>query len=683
MSAFPRLFAPVKIGALELRNRIVMSPMETCYATRDGVPSSRTIAYYEARARGGVGLITLGACTVDDRHREVPNSIDFARDEVLDAHRELTARVHAHGARIQPQLVHPGPDGLAPYLSGTPNVGPSVIPSYLTGIACRELEDAEIPEIVALYGRAAARVKSAGYDGIELHAAHGYMLLGSFLTPSRNRRTGAYGGDSEDGRIRLVVEALRAIKEAAGEDFPVTLRISGYERVPCGRGVHDTARIAPRLVAAGVDAFPVSGGVIDRLTTQMVTGSHYGPAHNVAAAEAVKQAVEVPVIAVGRIHDPKLAERILAEGRADLVAMGRPLLADPELPEKARTGRLAELRRCISCQSCIDSMETGRMGCAVNAFTGREEELDASAVERAKRVVVIGGGPGGLEAARVAAARGHRVSLYERQRALGGALRMASTVHADNESLLGFLLGEVERLGVDLHLGVDLAPDAILALGADAVIVATGGRVVAPSLPGSDLPHVLTGPMLRELLAGHVSAEAHGRLPAWQRLGARLLGGPLRRLADPRPLRLLTRAWLPIGKRVVIIGADLAAVELAEFLRERGRRVTLVEAGPEIAPEVGLKRRTEHMDRLDRLGVTVHTAMAVEVITREGVRLENAGRRLLPADTVILAGEVEAETSLHDALKDRVPELHAVGDCTGLGLIRKAIEEGARAACAL
>ncbi len=683
MSALSHLFAPVKIGALELRNRLVMSPMETCYATRDGVPSPRTIAYYEARARGGVGLITLGACTVDDRHREVPNSIDFARDEVLAAHRELTERVHAHGARIQPQLVHPGPDGLAPYLSGLPNLGPSVIPSYLTGIACRELEDAELRDIVALYGRAAARVRSAGYDGIELHAAHGYMLLGSFLTPSRNRRTGDYGGDSDDGRIRLIVEALRAIKEAAGEDFPVTLRISGYERVPGGRSVQDTARIAPRLVAAGIDAFHVSGGVIDRLTTQMVTGSHYGPAHNVAAAEAVKQAVDVPVIAVGRIHDPQLADRILAEGRADLVAMGRPLLADPELPEKARSGRLAELRRCISCQSCIDSMETGRMGCAVNAFTGREEELDASPVERAKRVVVIGGGPGGLEAARVAAARGHRVSLYERQRALGGALRMASTVHADNEPLLDFLLGEVARLGVDVHLGTELSPDAIVALGADAVIVATGGRVVAPPLPGSDLPHVLTGSMLRELLAGHVSARARSRLPAWQRLGARLLGGPLRRLADPGPLRRLTRAWLPLGRRAVIIGADLAAVELAEFLCERRRRVTLVESGAEIAPEVGLKRRTEHMDRLDRLGVTVHTTMAVEAVTPGGVKLENAARSVLPADTVILAGEVEAETSLHDALKDRVPALYAVGDCTGLGLIRKAIEEGARAACAV
>ncbi len=679
--SFEHLLAPASIGSMELRNRLVMSPMETCYATRDGLPSERTLAYLEERARGGVGLITLGACTVDPDHREVPNSIEFGRDEVIDAHRELTARVHEHGARIQPQLVHPGPDGLAPYLSGQPNVGPSVIASYLTGVPCRELAAEEIPAIVDRFAMAAARVREAGYDGIELHAAHGYMLLGSFLTPHRNRRTDRYAGNAAEGRIRLLVDVLRAIKGAAGEDFPVTLRISGYERVPGGRSLQDSQAIAPHLVEAGVDAFHVSGGVIDRLTTQMVTGSHYGPAHNVAAASALKEVVDVPVMAVGRIHDPDLAERILAEGRADLIAMGRPLLADAELPAKLAGGRAEEIRRCISCQSCIDSMETGRMSCAVNARTGREAELGLDRAATRKNVLVVGGGPAGLEAARIAARRGHRVALYEKEKYLGGALVLAATVHPDNEPLLHFLEAEVARSGVSVHLGRPLEADEAAELAPDAVVVATGGRLVAPELPGRDLPHVLSGPLMRQLLAGRVPDGGESGLAGWQHRALRSLGPRLQRFVSPRTLRRLTRLWMPLGARVIVVGGDLAAIELAEFLAERGRRVGVVETGPEIAPEVGLKRRTEHMDRLDRLGVVVHSEARVARIEADAVVLASGAR--LGADSVVLAGELTAETSLYDALEGRVPEVHAIGDCTGLGLIRKAIEEGARVACAL
>lgn len=676
------LFSPISIGRMQLRNRIVMSPMETCYGTKHGAPSDQTIDYFEARARGGVGLITLGASTIDSQHREVPNSMDFGTSEHLERHRALTERVHAQGAKIQPQLVHPGPDGLAPYLAGIQNVGPSVIQSYLTGVACRELEEAEIEGIVEQYAGAAKRVRDAGYDGIELHAAHGYMLLGSFLSPVRNRRTDKYAGGDPKGRVRLIHEVVQAIKGSAGAEFPVTLRVSGYERDPGGRTSYDTARIAPALVESGVDAFHVSGGVIDRLTTQMVSGAVYGPGHNLAAAEAVRLVVDVPVMAVGRIHEPALAHRIIEEDRADLVVMGRPLLADADLPRKLQEGRTAELRLCISCQNCIDSMETrGRMSCAVNAQTGREGELSFTPVEHPRSVLVIGGGPAGLEAARVAALRGHRVKLREREGFLGGALVMAATVHPDNEPLLSYLKAELARLGVDVATRTEVGPEDVRELGADVVIVATGGRVVAPDVPGSELPHVLTGAEMRQLIAGRLPSELRDKLPAWQRLGVRLLGTGIQSLVEPRRLRFLTRIWMPLGRRVVVIGGDLAAVELSEFLAERGRQVTLVEAGPEIAREVGLKRRTEHMDRLDRLGVPVVTGIATERIEDDGVRL--AGGRNVPADSVILAGEVEADTSLYKALCEAGHEVHAVGDCTGLGLIVKAIEEGARAACAI
>jgi len=681
-AVFQQLFTPVRIGAMELRNRLVMSPMENQYGTLEGLPTERTLHYFEARARGGVGLITLGASAIDPRHKEVPSSLHFASDDIVSAHRELTDTVHAHGAKIQPQLAHAGPDGLGPEMHQVEALGPSAIQSYLTQTTSKAMSLEEFGGVVDLYRAAALRVRECGYDGIELHAAHGYMLLGSFMTPWRNGRRDEYSGRKPERRVQAVIDVLRAIKSEVGEDFPVTLRISGYERIAGGRDSFDTQRIAPILAEAGVDAFHVSGGVIDRFVTQMVNGSHYPDALNVAAAAAVKRVVDVPVMVVGRIHDPALAERILAEGSADLVVMGRPMIADPELPEKARSGRQSEIRRCISCQNCIDSMEQRfAMDCAVNARAGREVELRGERSERSKRVVVVGGGPGGLEAARVAALRGHRVTLYERNRQLGGALLMASTVHPENQPFLDYLLREIARLGVDVQLGRGLDADAITAMSPDAVVVATGGRVVVPELPGADLPHVLTGSQLRELLAGRTA----GSLPVWMKLGAKLLGGPLHGLVRPDRLRRATRLWMPVGRRVVIVGADLAAVELAEFLADRGRHVSVLESGEGIAPEVGAKRRTEHMERLDRASVPLNTGVQVERITREGVviGLARGGERVVPADTVLLAGEVQAETSLYDALKERVPEAFAVGDCTGLGLIQKAVLEGGRAACAL
>jgi 2,4-dienoyl-CoA reductase (NADPH2) len=679
-----RLFSPIRIGTLELPNRLVMSPMTTGYAGRDLLPSPRLLAYLEARARGGVGLITLEACSVDRRHREVPRSMHFSDDSVIEAHRSLSDRVHAAGAKVQPQLVHPGPDGLAPFLEKIPSLGPSVIPSYLTGTPSRELGVEEIAEIVDLYGAAARRIREAGYDGLELHAAHGYMLLGSFLSPWRNRRSDAYRGDTDDGRTRILSETLAAIRRDAGDDFPVTLRISGYERVPGGRRSYDTPRIAPRLVEAGVDCFHVSGGVIDRLTSQIVTASSYGDAHNVAAAAAVKRVVDVPVMAVGRIHDPVLAEEILARGDADLIAMARPLLADPELPAKARAGRVSELRRCISCQTCIDSMEVGRMRCAINPQCGREGELELSRAATPLRLSVVGGGPAGLEAARQAALRGHRVRLYERERHLGGAFRLAATVHPENQPFLRFLQTQIERLPIDVQLGIDVDADTIARSNPDAVIVASGARIAIPIIPGSDLPHVWSGPELRGLLSGDASSLAGKRLSAWRRWGVRLVLPGASRLLTPERMRRLPGPWIPFGPRVAIVGGDLAAVELAEFLAEKGRRVRVFESGDEIAPEVGLKRRTEHMDRLDRLGVSVNTGIEIEAISGTGLRLRGVGGGTpVDADTVILAGRPEPDTSLFESIRERVPRTFAIGDCTGLGLVAKATDEAARIVAAL
>ncbi|OBF03890.1 NADH oxidase [Mycobacterium sp. ACS4054] len=684
MTGFGHLMAPGRIGAMTVRNRMVMSPMETMYGTPDGLPSQRTRDYFAARARGGVGLITLGATGIDHQHPETPGGLHLATDEAVGAHRALVEVVHEHGAKIQPQIVHAGPDGLGPEIFGVTSLGPSVIPSYLTGRPSAEITKHQLCGVFDLFKAAARRAVEAGYDGIELHAAHGYMMLGSFLAPQRNRRTDEYRGDSARGRARVVLDALAAIRSEIGDALPITLRISGYERVAGGRPIFETAQLATEFVAAGVDAFHVSGGVIDRLVTGMVNGADDGEELNVGAAAAVKQAVDVPVIAVGRIHDPVRAERILADGRADFIAMGRPLLADPDLPRKLREGRPHRIRRCISCENCIDAMEQRfSVDCAVNPRTGKERELSPARATRAKRVVVVGGGPAGLEAARVAAERGHRVTLFERSAALGGALRWASVLHPENQPFLRYLRDEIRLSGAQVRLGQEISARDIVDAGPDAVVVATGGRLAVPTIPGSDLPHVHTGPGLRELLGGRAEFGA----PAWQRLGASALGGWRQRLVRPAAVRLASRAWMPVGRRVTIVGGDLVALELAEFLASRGRLVSIVESGKDIAPEVGNKRKTEHMDRLDRLGVAVHVRARVERITPEAVMFTPAGgtTRRLRADSVVLAGAVEADTTLFDALIAALPgaDVHAAGDCTGLGLIRKATEEGARAACAI
>ncbi len=669
---------------MTVRNRVVMSPMETMYGTPDGLPSERTRDYFAARAKGGVGLITLGATGVDNQHPETPGGLHLATDDAVDAHRALVEVVHEHGAKIQPQVVHAGPDGLGPEIFGVTSLGPSVIPSYLTGRPSTEISKQQLCEVFDLFKAAARRAAEAGYDGIELHAAHGYMLLGSFLAPQRNRRTDDYQGHSARGRVRVVLDALAAIRDEIGDALPITLRISGYERVAGGRPIYETARVAPELVAAGVDAFHVSGGVIDRLVTGMVNAADDGDEVNVGAAAAVKQVVDVPVIVVGRIHDPARAERILADGRADFIAMGRPLLADPNLPRKLRSGQSHRVRKCISCENCIDAMEQRfSVDCAVNPRTGKERELAAPRATRIKRVVVVGAGPASLEAARVAAERGHRVTLFERGGQLGGALRWACVLHPENQPFLRYLREEIRHSSVKVELDHAVSAPDVVGLRPDAVVVATGGHIAVPSIPGADLPHVHTGSGLRELLGG----RAQPADPAWQRLGASLLGGWRQRLVAPNAVRLATRAWMPVGRRVAIIGGDLVALELAEFLAGRGRLVSILESGKDIAPEVGNKRKTEHMDRLDRLGVTVHVRVLVERITPDAVVFTPAcgTTRELAADSVILAGTVEPDTLLFDTLVAALPgaEVHAAGDCNGLGLIRKATEDGARAACAI
>jgi len=680
-----KLLSPIAIGSMQVKNRMVLSPMTTNYGNEDQTVSDRLIAFHEARAKGGVGLITVEVCTVDVKQKYQPQSLTLGDDSFIAGHRRLTDRLHAYGAKVQPQITHPGPESLIWLYHGEQSVGPGVCLGASTGVPSRALAIEELDGIVEQYAQAARRAREAGYDGMELHAAHGYMLLGNFLSPAKNIRQDEYGAGTIENRTRLLTRVLRRIKEVAGRDFPITLRISGFERLPGGRASYDTARIAPILVEAGVDAFHVSGGVSDMTVSQIVCDSSYPDGYNVPEAEAIKRAVDVPVMVVGRIHDPEYAEEILRQDKADMIVLARPLLADPELPNKVARGRLKGIRRCISCQNCIDSMflwpVDAKMACAINAASGREQVLTYERAKTQKRVVIVGGGPGGMEAARVATLRGHRVTLLEQRRRLGGSLTLASTVHSDNERFLNFLLLQMRTLAVDIRLGVIADLQTVKSFAPDEVVVATGAKLTLPPILGIDQPHVLTGADLRRLANGE-NIESVRAFPAWMKLGARRAGPLIDRHATPERIRRVADWWLPIGHRVVVIGGDLAAIELAEFLAKRGRDVCVLTDREQLAPEIGPKRRLEHERRLERLKVAINSCAEVLRITPTGVEVQILSGKIsaVAADTVIVAGEPMAETSLHEALTAAGLSSHAIGDCTGLGLIVKATYEGAEIA---
>ncbi|MBM3133451.1 MAG: FAD-binding protein, partial [Chloroflexi bacterium] len=484
MATLTRLFSPIKIGNMEIKNRIVMSPMTTLYADLRERITPQLHEYYVTRAKGGVGMITLEVCTVDRPHNYQFKSLALWDDKFIPSHKELTSALHVHGVKVVPQISHPGPESRAPLLFKIPAVGPSVVTSVMTEETCKELTLEEIAEIVRKYGDAARRAREAGYDGMELHGAHSYMLVGSFLSPLRNKRTDQYGGSLEN-RLRFPIEVIKSMKAATGGDFPLIMRISGDEIVPGGRTLEDTVKMVPILAEAGVDAFHVSGGVIDKLVTVIQPGPEYPLGLNVPAAAAIKKAVKVPIMVVGRIKYPTQAEEILQKGQADMVVMARALLADPELPNKAKAGKLDDIRHCISCLNCFDSqVALEGLNCAVNAQLGFEGEYKLEPAPKPKKVMIIGGGPAGMEAARVAAIRGHQVTLHEKLHRLGGSLIFASTVHPDNEDFLKYEIAQMNKFPVTVRLNSEVTPAMVSAAKPDVVIVALGPDLVAPKIAG-------------------------------------------------------------------------------------------------------------------------------------------------------------------------------------------------------
>ena len=699
-SRFKKLCQPSRIGQMELRNRIVMAPMGTNFAAEDGHVTERTRNYYEERAKGGVGLIIVGVGSVDhDTGRCMPRQIAVSDDEFVPGLTELTQAVHQHGAKIAIQLQHGGKlstedlaHGVAPL---TPSRTQSAMEEVVTDLTMeeitmlmtrfanmppdmmtREITLEEITQLVTRFAEAAERARKAGFDGVEIHAGHGY-LISEFLSRSSNKRQDGYGGELKN-RARFLLEIIGAIREKVGNDYPVWCRMDGREfGIEDGITTEDAGETARMVEEAGLDAIHVSGygGPVGGFYEAPLV---YPPGNLVPLAEGIKKVAKIPVIAVGRIS-PELGEKILRQGKADFIAMGRPLLADPDLPNKLASGKRDDIIPCIYCYNCVGQIFRGEsMYCTVNAGTGREADLSIQKAERAKKVVVVGGGAAGMEAARVAALRNHEVTLYEKGRRLGGTLVFASLLEKENEDLLKYLVTQIKKLPVKVKVGEEVTPELVEATNADATILAPGASLAPPQIPGVDGRNVLSVPELQQMINGHLKEATAEKLGWWQRLilylGRPLLCGFL----TPSNIRSFTKFWMPLGKRVVIMGGDLVGCQMAEFLVERGRKVTILESQPGLAADMSIPSRWRVMAALRQSGVNMITEVKYEEITEEGVIIttKEGERQTMEADTVILAEDLQPNVELFQAIEGKVRQVYRAGDSAEPRLITGAIADG-------
>jgi len=469
---------------------------------------------------------------------------------------------------------------------------------------------------------------------------------------------------------------LTAMREKVGNEYPLWCRIDCREfGIKKGITFEDGKRLACMLEEAGADAIHVSGyggpvgGFIDAPLV-------YPPNNLVPYVEEIRKLVKIPVIAVGRI-DPESGENILRDKKADFIAMGRPLLVDPELPNKLAAGKRDDIRPCVYCYNCVGQHLIGEpTNCAINCAVGKEKEFSLKPTKKVKNIIIVGGGPAGMEAARLSVLQGHRVILLEQNNRLGGSLLFASIVSKDNKDLLQWMIGQVRKLPVDIRLGKNADVDFITDKKPDIVIVAIGPRMVYPDIPGTELPNVFTGAQLRNLLNGKDVAR---KLPLWAWIIFSLISPGLRYL-KPSHVSYLTRLWLPVGKNVTILGGDLAAIELAEFLVERKRNVTILSDQQDIAPEMSIPKRWRIMKDLRRNKVTLLNDVKYEEITREGVVISDyrQKKQIVKSDTVILAGSIMPDHSLYESLQKCFPEVYLIGDCADAGLLKGAIIEAAR-----
>src|SRR5680860_1330204 len=658
------LFSPTQIGKLQLRNRLVMTPMHLGYSPK-GEVNDQLVEFYCARARGGVGLIIVGGCGID----RIGNSFGMTQlddDRFIPGLRRLVDAVHAEGAKIVPQLYQAGRYAHSA-LTGQPTVAPSPIPSRLTGQIPVELTEKKIVEILASFTDAAKRVQTAGFDGVEILASAGY-LISQFLSPLTNQRTDRYGGDLQ-ARMTFGLEVVEAVRVAVGPDYPIIVRVAGNDFMPGSNTNTESQAFCQALEKAGVNAINVTGGwhetPVPQLTMNVPPGAY------AYLAQGIKQAVSIPVIACNRINTPSLAEEILQEGKADFIGMSRPLLADPELPNKAMSGHSARIRPCIGCnQGCLDYVFRMKpTSCLVNAEAGREAELaPSSRSEEPQQILVIGAGSAGMEFARVTTARGHKVTIWEERDQSGGQLNLAA-IPPGRQDFLNFqtyLVNACLEQGVTIEYKVKATQENVLTavqVGKfTRVVIATGARPISPPIPIEAGVEVLQA---WDVLTGRSKTRENVIIVGGGAVGV----DTALFLAECGTINNDTLRFLMLQHAET-------EKELYRLLTQGSKNITVLEMVKGIGRDIGPSTRWSMLADLKRYKVNCLDETKVLEVRSDGVLVENAGsQKVIPADTVILAVGSRSNNELYLTLQGKLESIGIIGDAAKPRKVLDAIHE--------